>query len=209
MFNRLIAAREGRAARFVNRSFPHSQQECQGAQHIYVDVRVSFVHDRPMIKPVSSVAEFTIRDLAVEFDVTARTLRFYEQKNLLAPIRRGSTRIYSATDRARLALILRGKRVGFSLDEIREMLELEAITTGDPTALMAMLRRFRERIAALETQREDIDAAITELESACVWMEERIADREPSDDIKHRARAFEALAAARMNSWTGAAPDSA
>lgn len=160
-----------------------------------------------MIKPVSPDAEFTIRDLAAEFDVTARTLRFYEQKGLLAPNRRGASRIYSATDRARLLLILRGKRVGFSLDEIREMLELEAITRRDPDALNQTLARFRKRIEALKTQREDIDAAIAELEGGCQWMEERLADREPSDDIKHRARAFEALAAARMNPWTGAAPE--
>lgn len=162
-----------------------------------------------MIKPVPPDSEFTIRDLAAEFDVTARTLRFYEQKGLLAPRRRGAARIYSATDRARLLLILRGKRVGFSLDEIREMLELEAITRRDPDALNQTLARFRMRIEALKTQREDIDAAITELEGGCQWMEERLADREPSDDLKHRARAFEALAAARMNPWTGAAPETA
>tara|TARA_R110002073_G_scaffold121737_4_gene264489 strand:+ start:2839 stop:3399 length:561 start_codon:yes stop_codon:yes gene_type:complete len=174
-----------------------------------VDVRVKLFHTDYMIKPVSPAAEFTIRDLAAEFGVTARTLRFYEQKGLLSPSRRGAARIYSATDRARLLLILRGKRVGFSLDEIREMLELEAITNRDPQALGETLARFRGRIAALESQREDIDAAIEELEGGCQWIEERLADREPSDDIKHRARAFEALASARMNPWTGAAPESA
>jgi DNA-binding transcriptional MerR regulator len=160
-----------------------------------------------MVEPVSASAEFTIRTLSAEFGVTARALRFYEQKGLLAPDRRGAARIYSATDRARLALILRGKRVGFSLDEIRDMLDLEAITSGDNAALSTMLGRFRDRIAALESQREDIDAAISELESGCLWMQERLADREPSDDVKRRARAFEALADARMNAWTGAAPE--
>ncbi|WP_170108335.1 MerR family transcriptional regulator [Hyphobacterium indicum] len=152
-------------------------------------------------------SEFTIRDLAAEFDVTARTLRFYEQKGLLNPGRKGASRVYSIADRARLVLILRGKRVGFSLDEIREMLDMEAITTQDPSALTDMLERFHDRIDALNHQREDIDAAIAELEAGRTWLEDRLANREPTDEIKHRARAFEALAAARMNVWTGASPE--
>lgn len=152
-------------------------------------------------------SEFTIRDLAAEFDVTARTLRFYEQKGLLNPGRKGASRVYSIADRARLVLILRGKRVGFSLDEIREMLDMEAITTQDPSALTDMLERFHDRIDALNSQREDIDAAIAELEAGRTWLEDRLANREPTDEIKHRARAFEALAAARMNVWTGASPE--
>ncbi|MEE2525405.1 MerR family DNA-binding transcriptional regulator [Hyphobacterium sp. HN65] len=151
--------------------------------------------------------EFSIRDLASEFGVTARTLRFYEQKGLLNPGRKGASRVYSLADRARLVLILRGKRVGFSLDEIREMLDLEAITTRDPSALSDTLERFNERIAALHSQREDIDAAIEELEAGRIWLEDRLANREPSEEIKHRARAFEALATARMNVWTGASPE--
>ncbi len=104
-------------------------------------------------------------------------------------------------------LILRGKRVGFSLDEIREMLDMEAITTQNPSALTVMLERFHERIDALYNQREDIEAAIAELEAGRTWLEDRLARREPSDEIKHRARAFEALAAVRMNVWTGASPE--
>ncbi|WP_421785640.1 MerR family transcriptional regulator [Hyphobacterium sp.] len=154
-----------------------------------------------------SRTEFSIRDLAAEFDVTARTLRFYEQKGLLNPGRKGASRVYSPADRARLVLILRGKRVGFSLDEIREMLDLEAITTRDPSALSDTLVRFNARIDALHHQREDIDAAIEELEAGKTWLEDRLANREPSEEIKHRARAFEALASARMNIWTGASPE--
>lgn len=152
-------------------------------------------------------AEHSIRDLSREFGVTARALRFYEQKGLLTPLRRGAARIYSAADRARLALILRGKRVGFSLDEIREMLDLEAIDQGGRAHLTAAIDRFRGRISALERQREDIDAAIAELEAGCTWMEERLNDREPPEHIKRRAKAFEALAAARLHEWTGAAPE--
>lgn len=160
-----------------------------------------------MIKPVSPASSFTIRDLAAEFGVTARALRFYEQKGLLTPERRGAQRIYSAADRARLALILRGKRVGFALDEIKEMLDLEAIDSGGRAHLEESVKRFRERIGDLERQREDIDAAIEELEAGCRWMEERLADREPSEDLRKRLRAFEALAEARMSAWTGAAPE--
>jgi DNA-binding transcriptional MerR regulator len=151
--------------------------------------------------------DYSIRDLASEFDVTARTLRFYEQKGLLSPGRKGASRVYSEADRARLVLILRGKRVGFSLDEIREMLDMEAITSRNPSALAAMLNRFHQRIADLQTQREDIDAAIAELEAGRTWLQDRMENREPSEEIKHRARAFEALATARMNVWTGASPE--
>jgi DNA-binding transcriptional MerR regulator len=166
---------------------------------------VSHIH--PSREDCIIKSEFTIRDLAAEFDVTARTLRFYEQKGLLNPGRKGASRVYSIADRARLVLILRGKRVGFSLDEIREMLDMEAITTQDPSALTDMLERFHDRIDALNHQREDIDAAIAELEAGRTWLEDRLANREPTDEIKHRARAFEALAAARMNVWTGASPE--
>src|SRR5690606_21352750 len=111
---------------------------------IDVDVRVNFHHPASMIRPAPPAAEFTIRDLAEAFGVTARTLRFYEQKGMLRPRRRGAARIYSAADRAHLALILRGKRVGFSLDEIREMLDLEAIDAGGHAHLIQSLSRFRD-----------------------------------------------------------------
>ncbi|PWE18887.1 transcriptional regulator [Marinicauda salina] len=154
-----------------------------------------------MVKPAPPDAEFTIRDLAETFDVTPRALRFYEQKGLITPHRRGATRLYSAADRARLALILRGKRVGFSLDEIKEMLDLEALDSFGRDHLERALERFRARIDDLKGQRKDIDDAIGELEAGCRWMEERLADREPPEEVKRRARAFEALAAARLTQW--------
>ena len=160
-----------------------------------------------MVEPVPPTAEFTIRDLAETFGVTPRALRFYEQKGLLKPNRRGATRLYSAADRARLALILRGKRVGFSLDEIKEMLEIETLDSRSFDQMRRALTRFRQRIEALEGQRNDIDAAINELTAGCRWLEERLADREPPEDIKRRARAFEALAAARIAPWSGPAPE--
>jgi DNA-binding transcriptional MerR regulator len=105
---------------------------------------------------------FTIRQLTKEFSVTARTLRFYEDEGLIAPERRGQTRIYSVKDRARIMLILRGRRLGFSLAEIREYLGLY-----DPNAnerqLQHARKKFEERIVAFERQKVDIDVAINEL----------------------------------------------
>ncbi|MFD1788868.1 MerR family DNA-binding transcriptional regulator [Sphingomonas floccifaciens] len=108
--------------------------------------------------------QFTISDLSDEFDVTARALRFYEDEGLIAPERRGLQRIYSHRDRARLAWILRGKRVGFSLAEIREMIDLYDIGDGRQVQRQVTLERCRDRIAVLEQQRHDIDAAIAELQ---------------------------------------------
>ena len=92
-------------------------------------------------------AEYSIRELADRFDVTARTLRFYEQKGLLSPSRRGATRIYSATDAARLDLILRGRRVGFSLEEIKEMQEIESLGEGSRPRMEAALAFCSEVVA--------------------------------------------------------------
>ncbi len=108
-------------------------------------------------------AEFSITDLSNEFGVTARALRFYEDEGLIAPARRGVQRIYSQRDRARLAWILRGKRVGFSLSEIREMIDLYDVGDGRRLQRQVALDRGRARIDALEAQKQDIDAAIAEL----------------------------------------------
>jgi DNA-binding transcriptional MerR regulator len=110
---------------------------------------------------------FSITELCREFDVTPRTLRFYEQKGLLAPARRGWTRIFSYRDRARLQLILRGKRVGFALEEIKEMLDLYNLRDGQLTQLRVASSKMRERLEALRTQSVEIDAAIVDLERTC------------------------------------------
>lgn len=114
---------------------------------------------------------FTISDLSSEFSVTTRTLRFYETRGLLDPKRRGQTRLYSRRDRARLKLILQGKRVGFSLNEIKEMLELYDLKDGQTTQLRVSLKRFRERINDLEAQKRDIEEAINDLHRTCTIVE--------------------------------------
>jgi len=106
---------------------------------------------------------FGIADLAQEFDVTTRTIRFYEDQGLLSPRRRGQTRIYSQRDRTRLKLILRGKRLGFSLGEVAEIIELYDTSPGEAGQLTFFLDKIRERRAVLEQQREDIEVTLAEL----------------------------------------------
>ena len=106
---------------------------------------------------------YTIGDLSREFGVTLRTLRFYEDRGLLSPKRRGTTRIYNRRDRARLKLALMGKKVGFSLVEIKEMLDLYDLKDGQATQLRVSLERFESQIDILQQQKQDIEQAIDEL----------------------------------------------
>jgi DNA-binding transcriptional MerR regulator len=107
---------------------------------------------------------FRIGELASEFDVTLRTLRFYEDKGLLNPRRMGVTRLYSRRDRARLKLILLGKRVGFSLEEVKKMIELYDPYGKNQTQLRVALEKGKAQLGRLQAQRIEIDTAISELE---------------------------------------------
>lgn len=107
---------------------------------------------------------YSVTELARELGVTTRTLRFYEDKGLIEPRRVGTTRVYTGRDRGRLILILRGKRLGFTLREIREWLDLYEADPGQVAQMRALVAKAGHRLAALEQQRRDIDATIEELQ---------------------------------------------
>ena len=107
---------------------------------------------------------YTISELAREFDITTRTIRFYEDEGLLQPQRNGRQRIYARRDYIRLKLILRGKRLGLSLSEISDIIELYDSDQGETGQLASFLDSIRERRSVLKQQRTDIDATLRELQ---------------------------------------------
>ena len=136
---------------------------------------VSWPGDRPapsceyqtrMTSPVAPAAErtYSISDLAHEFALTTRAIRFYEDQRMIAPERRGTARIYRERERVRLKLILRGKRLGFSLTEIRELLDLYEVARNERAQLAMFLAMLAERRARLLQQKEDIDATLAEID---------------------------------------------
>jgi DNA-binding transcriptional MerR regulator len=124
---------------------------------------------------------FTIGEMCAEFGVTGRALRFYEDEALLSPERRGTQRLYSARDRARLAWILRGRRVGLSLADIKELLDLYDLGDNRRTQRLKTIERCGEQVAKLKRQRIDIDATIAELEEFIATVTRLIdaGDRQP------------------------------
>lgn len=106
---------------------------------------------------------YTIRDLSSEFDITTRTLRFYEEKGLLTPQREGQNRIFNAADRTRLKLILRGKRLGLTLEESRDIIEMYDPQTDNTKQLNALLEKIRDKQALLRQQQHDLEVMLLDL----------------------------------------------
>lgn len=117
----------------------------------------------------------SIREMCDAFDVTPRTLRFYESKELLFPVRRGTRRLFTRRDRARLKLILRGKRFGFSLEDIRQLLDLYDTSNQNIAQMTRAFELGQERLADMERQRAELEEAITDLRKQLKWGEDMIA----------------------------------
>lgn len=117
-----------------------------------------------------------ISEMCAEFGVTPRTLRFYESKDLIAPVRAGQKRLYTRRCRARLTLILRGRRFGFSLEEMRELLDLYD-HDGQATQLARTYEVASRRLAAMEAQRAELDTAIADLRQQLAWARATLVQR--------------------------------
>ncbi|ROR32429.1 MerR family transcriptional regulator [Inmirania thermothiophila] len=140
---------------------------------------------------------YTITELAREFDVTTRAIRFYEDQGLLKPERRGRNRVYSKRDRVRLKLILRGKRLGFTLQETRELFDLyDSAPSGELAQMRYFLRKIRERRAILLQQRQDIEVVLSELDAIEKQCRQRLAEMGVAEDEAPAAPAAEAAAEA-------------
>jgi len=116
---------------------------------------------------------YSISELSQEFDVTTRTLRFYEEKGLLAPTRKGQLRIYAARDRARLKLILRGKRLGLTLEESRDIILMYDSTSTNKKQMQALIKKIREKRMQLQQQLKDLEGMLVDLNG---WEERCMAD---------------------------------
>jgi DNA-binding transcriptional MerR regulator len=138
--------------------------------------------------PVSAGREFaaarlySIGDLAGELGISPRAIRFYEDQGLLAPRRIGGNRVYSARDRARLQLILRGKRLGFALADVKELLDLYDVDRDHLEQLRATLAKGRARIAELERQQQEIALTLQELRAIGAHIEDSIRRKEAGQD---------------------------
>ncbi len=124
-----------------------------------------------------SDATFTIGEMCDAFDVTPRTLRFYEAKELLFPVRVGQKRLFTKSDRARLKLILQGKRFGFSLEEIRQLLNLYHIGDQQTTQITRTYELGLQHLATMEAQRDELVNAIEDLREQLQWGEKLLQER--------------------------------
>ena len=123
---------------------------------------------------------YSISELSQEFDVTTRTLRLYEEKGLLSPLRAGQTRVYSAADRTRLKLILRGQRLGLTLEESRDIIFMYDPSTSNTKQLQSLIEKIQEKRNQLEEQKKDLEEMIADL---CDWEDRCVASlRETVND---------------------------
>jgi len=137
--------------------------------------------------PSNSETFYTIGELAREFGITARTIRFYEDKGLLSPLRDGQKRLYRRRDRTRLRLILRGKRLGFSLREIRETFDLYDQVHGESKQLRYYLKVLEQKREQLLQQRKDLEDALAELEESYAVCKKLLAEQEQRQKEREQA----------------------
>jgi len=131
---------------------------------------------------IATPEEYSISDLSREFDITTRTIRFYEDQDLLQPTRRGQQRVYTRSDRTRLKLVLRGKRLGFPLDEIRRMIQLYDEPGGEARQLDLMLEQLAQSRSTLQRQREDIELQLKEYDDIEARCRDRLAHLRPQSN---------------------------
>ena len=129
---------------------------------------------------LTNTETMTIRQMCDTYDVTPRTLRFYESKELLSPARHGTKRLFSRTDRARLQLVLRGKRFGFSLEDIRQLLDMYDRDGSNQAQLARTFDLARQRLAKMQAQRAELDTAIAELTAQLIEGEAGLAALHPA-----------------------------
>ena len=143
---------------------------------------------------------YSISELAREFGVTPRALRFYEDKDLLHPGRDGMNRVYSYRDRGRLKIILQCKRVGFSLAEIREILDVYSLD-GHRAQLTLALKKLQGQIEVLERQRQDIEGTLGAIHEGIAWAEQKLEETKSADaEAESSARAFDKIARQSLGS---------
>lgn len=148
---------------------------------------------------ISESRTYTISELAREFGITPRALRFYEDKDMLHPARDGMTRVYSHRDRARVTIIVRMKRLGLPLADIREILDLYGLGDNERAQKRKTLEKFRNQVKELESQREDIEVALTELHKGIAWLEDNLSKIGPPDDHADSVAAYDAVARKQLD----------
>jgi len=142
---------------------------------------------------------YSISELAREYGITPRALRFYEDKDMLHPARDGMTRVYSHRDRARVTIIVRLKRLGLPLADIREILDLYAIDDGQRSQMRMMKIKFENQMKELESQREDIEMALQELNRGIEWLDGNLSKVGPAGGEAEDVKAYDAVARRQMD----------